>query len=122
MAGWGGAPFAAVRTSLKTSPRDPRILAMSPRAHAADVQGPVLLIWKGEDSVMPPEQSQAMADALARAHKTYEIVILADTDHGGRVGGGPIQMFQAIDAFLSKNLPVTPQGSARANWGFVTGG
>jgi dipeptidyl aminopeptidase/acylaminoacyl peptidase len=106
LAGWGGAPFAAIRTSLKTSPRDPRILAMSPRAHAADVQAPVLLAWKGADAAMAPEQSEAMADALAHAHKTYETVVLADTDHSGRVGDGALQMFQAIDAFLAKNLPV----------------
>ena len=106
LAGWGGGPFAAVRKTLKTSPRDPRILSMSPRMHAADIQGPVLLMWKGEDSVMAPEQSQAMAEALARAHKSYETVVLADTDHAGLVGGGALPMFQALDAFLAKNLPV----------------
>jgi dipeptidyl aminopeptidase/acylaminoacyl peptidase len=79
---------------------------MSPRSHAADVQAPVLLAWKGADAAMAPEQSEAMADALAHAHKTYETVVLADTDHSGRVGDGALQMFQAIDAFLAKNLPV----------------
>jgi dipeptidyl aminopeptidase/acylaminoacyl peptidase len=108
LAGWGGGPFAAVRTALKTSPRDARIAAMSPRAHVADVQAPILLMWKGEDAVMAPEQSQAMADALAHAHKPFETIVLTDTDHAARIGSGALQLYQALGAFLAKNLPVQP--------------
>jgi dipeptidyl aminopeptidase/acylaminoacyl peptidase len=104
LAGWGGAPFAAVRTVLKASPRDPRISAMSPRSHATEVQAPILLMWKSEDTALAPEQSEAMADALARAHKPHETLVLTDTE--GRAGGSE-SVLRAIDAFLAKNLPVS---------------
>jgi dipeptidyl aminopeptidase/acylaminoacyl peptidase len=106
-AGWGGAPFWPIREVLeKTDIRDPRYAIMSPRVHAGAVQGPVLLMWKEQDAIMPPEQSEAMAWALKAAHKQVETVVLADTDHYERTGKGATQQFEALETFLAKNLPV----------------
>jgi len=107
VSGWGGAPFASVREVLeKTDPRDPRYAAMSPRVHAAAVECPILLMWKEQDAVMPPEQSQAMEWALKSAHKRVETMLLTDTDHDERIGKGETQLLEAVGAFLAKNLPV----------------
>ncbi|WP_394763283.1 alpha/beta hydrolase family protein [Phenylobacterium sp.] len=106
LAGWGGAPFFPIRTVLQKSPRDPRIAAMSPRAHVADVKAPILLIWKAEDAAMPSEQSEAMANTLIAAHKSVQTVVLAGTDHWERTGHGAVQLYEALAAFLAKNLPV----------------
>jgi dipeptidyl aminopeptidase/acylaminoacyl peptidase len=106
-AGWGGSPFAAMRLVLeKTDFRDPKYAAMSPRVHAANVEAPILLMWKDEDAIMPPEQSKAMAQALDAAHKSVETLVLTNIDHSARTGTGAMQMFEALDAFLGKNLPV----------------
>jgi dipeptidyl aminopeptidase/acylaminoacyl peptidase len=106
LAGWGGAPFSAVRTVLEKAPRDPRFAAMSPRIHAADARAAILLMWKEQDAVTPSEQSKAMAAALAAAHKPFETVVLTGTDHDEQTGKGFTQMFDALEAFLTKNLPV----------------
>jgi dipeptidyl aminopeptidase/acylaminoacyl peptidase len=106
LAGWGGAPFLAVRAVLEKAPRDLRFAAMSPRTHAANARGPILLMWKEQDAITPSEQSQAMAAALATAHKPFETVVLTGTDHDGQTGNGYTQMFEALEAFLAKNLPV----------------
>lgn len=95
-----------MRSILEKSPCDPRLASMSPRVHAANVRAPILLMWKDQDAVTPSEQSQAMADALSAAHKPFETVVLTGTDHEERTGRGPLQMFEALDAFLAKNLPV----------------
>ncbi len=106
-AGWGGAPFFPIKTVLeKADIRDPRFAAMSPRVHASAVKGPILLMWKEQDAIMPPEQSEAMVWALNAAHKQVETVVLKDTDHDERTGKGPTQQFEAIETFLAKNLPV----------------
>ena len=117
VAGWGGQPFASMRKVLKdVDPRDPRYAAMSPRVHASAAQGPILLIWNDQETVMPPEQSKAMGEALAAARKTYQTLIISDPHNDHLTGKQATQFLQALDEFLAKYLPVTPAtGAAKAD-------
>ena len=77
----------------------------SPLAHAAEVDIPVLLIHGRDDTVVPLEQSQLMADALQRAGKPVELVVQKGADHWLSRGDTRLTMLQAVTAFLEKNNP-----------------
>lgn len=49
---------------------------------AADLHAPILLVWGGKDSHIPPEQTRAVEDALIAAGKTYESITFSQADHG----------------------------------------
>jgi dipeptidyl aminopeptidase/acylaminoacyl peptidase len=49
--------------------------------HVNAVTAPVLLIHGKDDTVVPYEQSDVMADALKHAGKTVELVTLKHEDH-----------------------------------------
>ena len=55
--------------------------------------------------MVPFEQSQIMADALKRAGKPVEMVVLRREDHWLSHGETRLQMLQAVVAFLEKNNP-----------------
>jgi dipeptidyl aminopeptidase/acylaminoacyl peptidase len=78
---------------------------VSPLAHVAQVTAPVLLVHGRDDSVVPFEQSQLMADALRHAGKSVEFVALAHEDHWLSHGDTRLQMLEAVVAFLEKNNP-----------------
>ena len=64
-----------------TSPTDPRLDQVSPADHIGAATPPILLIHGKDDTVVPFEQSQIMADALRRAGKPVEMVVLRREDH-----------------------------------------
>jgi dipeptidyl aminopeptidase/acylaminoacyl peptidase len=78
---------------------------ISPAAHADKVAVPVLLIHGKDDTVVPYEQSQIMADALRKAGKSVEFVTLKREDHWLSQGETRLEMLQAVTAFLEKNNP-----------------
>lgn len=80
----------------------------SPRRRVADIKVPILLVHADKDTVVLPSQSIAMADALRKAGKPVELVILADDDHYLMKSATRTQMLDAVGAFLARNLPVTP--------------
>ncbi len=49
---------------------------------AAQLHGPMLLIWGGLDKHIKPEHRRAVADALTAAGKTYVNVEFSNADHG----------------------------------------
>lgn len=49
---------------------------------AAQLHGPMLFCWGGLDKHIPPEQRQAVVDALRQAGKTFVNVEFSDADHG----------------------------------------
>jgi carboxymethylenebutenolidase len=55
----------------------PALLDRAPRLHA-----PMLFFWGGLDKHIPPEQRNAVIDALRTAGKTYANVEFSDADHG----------------------------------------
>jgi dipeptidyl aminopeptidase/acylaminoacyl peptidase len=84
---------------------DPVLTQLSPAAHAADVNIPVLLIHGRDDTVVTISQSRRMADALRAAGKPVELVELPGEDHWLSRGATRLQMLEAMVAFLEKNNP-----------------
>jgi len=84
---------------------DPHLAAISPADQAAKVTIPILIIHGKDDSVVPFEQSQIMADALRKAGKPYDLVVLNHEDHWLSSSDTRLQMLQATMDFLAKNNP-----------------
>ena len=66
---------------------------------------PVLLIHGKDDTVVPYEQSDLMADALTHAGKSVQFVTLKHEDHWLSRGPTRLQMLEASIDFLKKNNP-----------------
>ena len=84
---------------------DPHLAAISPADHADKVSIPILIIQGKDDTVVPFEQSQIMADALKKAGKPYDFVVLTHEDHWLSHGDTRLQMLQTTMDFLAKNNP-----------------
>jgi len=85
---------------------DRKVLAeISPAAHVDRVTIPVLLIHGKDDSVVPIEQSEIMADALRRAGKPVELVVQKGEDHWLSRGETRLQTLEATMAFVEKHNP-----------------
>jgi len=83
-----------------SSPNDPALRAISPIEHVSAVTAPVLLIHGRDDTVVPYEQSDVMADALKHAGKSVELVRLKHEDHWLSRSATRQQMLEASVAFL----------------------
>jgi dienelactone hydrolase len=81
------------------------LAAISPAQRAGAAQIPILLVHGKDDTVVPYEQSQIMADALRRAGKSLEFVTLKSEDHWLSRGETRLQMLEAVVTFLEKNNP-----------------
>jgi dipeptidyl aminopeptidase/acylaminoacyl peptidase len=88
-----------------SSSGDPALSAISPIEHVNAVTAPVLLIHGKDDTVVPYEQSDVMADALKHAGKTVELVTLKHEDHWLSRSATRQQMLEASVAFLKKYNP-----------------
>lgn len=88
-----------------SGPNDPALKAISPIEHVSAVTVPVLLIHGRDDTVVPYEQSDVMADALKHAGKAVELVTLKHEDHWLSRSITRSQMLEASIAFLRKNNP-----------------
>ncbi len=84
---------------------DPILKAISPVEHAAEVDIPILLIHGKDDTVVPLAQSKVMADALKKAGKPVELLVLKGEDHWLSRGDTRLEMLTAVVAFLEKNNP-----------------
>ena len=84
---------------------DPKMKDISPIEHVAAVSVPVLLIHGRDDTVVPYEQSQVMADALKRAGKAVQFVTLDREDHWLSRSATRLQMLEATVGFLRANNP-----------------
>jgi dienelactone hydrolase len=88
-----------------SGPGDAALGHLSPLTHVAAITAPVLLIHGRDDTVVPYEQSQLMAEALRRAHKSVTIVDLKKEDHWLSRSGTRLQALEALVAFLQANNP-----------------
>jgi len=86
-------------------PDDPKLAAISPIKHVDKVSIPILLIHGKDDTVVPYDQSDDMADALKDAKKPFEFVTLKHEDHWLSNGETRLQMLQATVKFLETNNP-----------------
>ncbi len=84
---------------------DARIAAVSPARSAASIRAPILLIHGTNDSVVPFEQSQMMANALKAAGKPYQLVPLEGEDHWLSTSATRTRMLSEIEKFLAANMP-----------------
>jgi dipeptidyl aminopeptidase/acylaminoacyl peptidase len=87
------------------SAKDPSLSQISPARNVDKVTVPMLLIHGRDDTVVPLAQSQMMADALRKAGKPVDMLVLNSTDHWLSKGETRLAMLQAITAFLEKNNP-----------------
>jgi len=81
------------------------VAPISPIEHVKAVTGPVLLIHGRNDTVVPYEQSEVMASALAHAGKSVALVTLTNEDHWLSHGATRLQMLEATVVFLRTNNP-----------------
>jgi len=88
-----------------SGPDDPALRAISPIEHVAAVTAPVLLIHGRDDTAVPYQQSEVIADALKAAGKPVELVTLRHEDHWLSRSDTRFQMLQATIAFLRANNP-----------------
>ena len=86
-------------------PDDPAVHTISPIDHVADINVPVLLIHGRDDTVVPFDQSERMADALRRAGKQVQLLALKGEDHWLSRSATRLQMLEACVAFLEANNP-----------------
>ena len=84
---------------------DPILRLISPAEHADQADAPILLVHGRDDTVVPLSQSQTMADALRKADKPFEMVVLKGEDHWLTRGDTRLEMLKAVVAFLEKNNP-----------------
>jgi len=103
--GPGAAPAEALRRLLGKAPKA-LLDSTSPARVAGKAAIPILLIHGERDTVVPIEQSQRMLRALKAAGKPVEMVTLPEENHYLTRAATRIQMLQAIEVFLAKNLPV----------------
>lgn len=78
---------------------------VSPRRFADSADAPILLIHGTDDTVVPIKQSEAMAHALKRADKPYELVILKHEDHWLSHAETRKQMLEEAMRFVQKYNP-----------------
>lgn len=79
--------------------------AVSPRRFAASANAPVLLVHGKDDTVVAYEQSKAMANALKKEGKPYELVTLEGEDHWLSKSETRLKMLSATVAFVEKHNP-----------------
>ena len=85
--------------------KDAALTEISPAAHVDRVTVPVLLIHGKDDTVVPLEQSQIMAEALRKAGKPVELVVQVGADHWLSRGDTRLQTLASTVAFLEKHNP-----------------
>jgi dipeptidyl aminopeptidase/acylaminoacyl peptidase len=78
---------------------------LSPAYHAAEADGPLLLIHGQDDTVVNIEQSRVMAEAMNRAGKSVRLVELTGEDHWQSRTAGRQQMLTETVNFLEANNP-----------------
>ncbi len=89
------------KTKLGTAP----LATLSPAAHAAEADAPVLLIHGTGDTVVPFAQSEMMRSRLAKAGKPVELVTLPGEDHWLSKSATRLAMLKATVDFVRKHNP-----------------
>ena len=80
----------------------------SPLTHADRIDVPVLLMQGAEDRVVPPSQSEAIRDALARRGVEHEYVLYPGEGHGFRASETIVDALERELAFLGRVFGFTP--------------
>jgi dipeptidyl aminopeptidase/acylaminoacyl peptidase len=84
-----------------------KLEASSPLRHAAAaVRTPILLIHGDQDTIVPIEQSERMAEQLRSLNIPHEFIVLENENHYLTRTATRTQTLEALERFLAKNLPV----------------
>jgi dipeptidyl aminopeptidase/acylaminoacyl peptidase len=78
--------------------------ARSPLQHADRIRCPVIFFQGLEDVVVPPEQTDRMAEALQRNGIPVEVHRFANEGHGFRHGATQVQVLEATEAFFRRHF------------------
>ena len=74
--------------------------ARSPLNHAERMSCPVIFFQGLEDVVVPPEQTERMAEALRHKGIPVEVRLFPEEGHGFRKGSTQIEVLEATEAFF----------------------
>lgn len=83
---------------------DPKVAERSPARSAEKVRAPILLLHGSGDAVVPIEQSELMALALARAGKRHVFVRIDGEDHWMSTGPMRVRVLTETERFLQTHL------------------
>jgi dipeptidyl aminopeptidase/acylaminoacyl peptidase len=81
--------------------------ARSPLAQVDRIHCPVILFHGLEDTVVPPSQSERLAQALSERSVPVELHLFPEEGHGFRSGTVQAQVLEASEAFLRRHLGLT---------------
>jgi dipeptidyl aminopeptidase/acylaminoacyl peptidase len=102
----GGATQRYWNRFIGAETRNDEVMAQySPAIHADRASAPILLIHGKDDTVVPLDQSQRMADALRKAGKAHELVVQKGADHWLSRGDTRLETLTATMAFVEKHNP-----------------
>jgi dipeptidyl aminopeptidase/acylaminoacyl peptidase len=87
---------------------------VSPAENAERVGAPVLIAHGDMDTVVDPDQAELMADALTRAGKPFERLVLEGEPHGLYFEATRLKFYAALESFLAKHLQARPEPPAPA--------
>ena len=76
----------------------------SPLLHADRIRCPVLFFQGLQDKVVPPEQTERMADALRRNGIPVEVRLFEDEGHGFRNQATQIEVLEKTEQFFRQHL------------------
>lgn len=89
-------------------------LERSPVHHTDRLSAPMILLQGTEDTVVPPNQAQTMADAVAARGLDVELIMFEGERHGFRKAETIHRAYTAELAFYGKVLGFTPADDAAA--------
>jgi dipeptidyl aminopeptidase/acylaminoacyl peptidase len=91
---------------------DPHLADISPARLASRADAPILLIYGKDDTVVLPDQSLRMEQALRRAGKSVELVVYPGTDHWLLEEPSRMAMVKASVEFVLKHNPAVAPAAA----------
>ncbi len=78
--------------------------ARSPLQHAERIRCPVIFFQGLDDNVVPPAQTEAMAEALRSQAIPVEVHLFAGEGHGFKSSDTQIQVLESTEAFFAKHF------------------
>lgn len=85
----------ATRESLRAKP---------PARFAENFQAPVVLIHGRDDVIIKANQSRRMKDALKKAGKPVELMLMKGGDHSLLTSESRLEALQALDKFVNEHI------------------
>ncbi|MEL6378832.1 MAG: alpha/beta fold hydrolase [Pseudomonadota bacterium] len=108
--------YEYARRSIGDLGKDRDMLAVnSPARRAADISVPVLLVHGDQDSVAPIDQSEKMAQALAKLNKPHNFVVVENEGHSFLLLENKIRLAERLAGFADIHLLGKPQASAASS-------